>query len=170
MSPKIPSRGKRFVVPQPSSLFRDQVGHFFGEEEICAFHSSYTARAWERAVEPLGPLHAEEHVFQSPDHAGWPFPLMQVLAYGNEGVRSHGNGVLVYLGLLEWGFNQRAEIGLDGFVRKVFGICEGEAAHSLRRAGELLVFQLRNDEFVHEGAFLRLFNEREKLWRRAVFV
>jgi len=56
------------------------------------------------------------------------------------------------------------------FLSGVFWICESEAAHSLGRAGELLVFQLGNDEFVYEGAFLRLFNEREKLWRRAVFV
>src|SRR5580692_6659105 len=95
---------------------------------------------------------------------------MKVLAYGDKKVRSHGNGVLVYLRFLERRLNERAKIGLDGFVREVFGICEGEAAHSLGRTDELFIFQLGNDELVHESAFFRLFNEREKLWRRAVFV
>src|SRR5436190_22655206 len=84
MSPENSFCRKRFVVPQPLRLFRNQIGHFFGEEEICAFHSSYAARAWESAVEPIGPVHTEEHVFQSPNHAGWPFPLMEVLAYCDE--------------------------------------------------------------------------------------
>src|SRR5258708_21954938 len=170
MSPENSFRRESFVVPQPLRLFRNQVGHFFGEKEICAFHSSYAARAWESAVEPLGPLHTEEHVFQSPDHARWPFPLVEGLAYGDERVCSHGNGVLVYLGFLEWRFNERAAIGFDGFVCKVFGICEGEAAHSLRRPGDLLIFQLGNDKLIHEGAFLGLLNELKKLRRRAVFI
>src|SRR5580704_12504030 len=110
MSPESSFRSERFVVPQPNRLFRNQVGHFFGEEEICAFHFSYAARAWESVVEPLGPLHTEEHVFQFPNHAGWPFPLMEVLVYCYEGVCSHGNGVLVYLRFLEWRFDERAEI------------------------------------------------------------
>src|SRR5579862_3544937 len=157
-------------TPQCQCLFRNDVWHLFGEEEVCLLELSYATRARQRTVKPFCRLDWEDRIFQSPDYARWSLPLAQVFANCHKLVRPQRNRVLVELRPPERCLDERPEVGFDCLIGEIFRIAVRLSSHSLGGSRKLFVVQMRSDEPIGEGVILCKRNEGKELRRRFVLV
>ena len=151
-------------------FFGDELGHLFGEEEVCSCDAANALGVWKGVVEEVSPFDGEERVSESPDDPGGSVPFTELVVENDEVVDAEGEGVLVELLFAQRGCGEGAEVDLDGFVGEAIGVGVGEAAEAFCGAGEVFVVQLREEEFVDQGSFAGEIDEGKECCGWAVAV
>src|SRR5215469_3077871 len=145
--------------PELQRFFGDDVGHFFGEEEICSFDATYSARARQGAIEPVGPLRVEEGVRRCPDHVRRLFELLELRANRYKQIGLEREQVAAELLFADRRTDDRAEVAVDGGVGELCGMRVG-SAEAFVGSGKVLVRDLWRNELVGHAGLLREVNQR----------
>ena len=156
----------RIVCPEVEGLFRDEVRHFFGKEEVGSGNSADAMRVGKGAIEPFGPFDSEQRIVEPPNDPDGTFPLAQIFSNSNEIVDGESNSELIELLFAEIGLCERAEIDLEGLVGQAIRIGEGESTKTLGRARKMFVVQLWNEKAIDEDSLAGEIDQRKKTgWR-----